>query len=135
MEYTNIIAAVPAGEHFDASAVNEGVWMSVAHLNSIEAVMATFNTQLDDQALQAQQAVEANGTLTDALNTANATIEERNAEIASLQQQIADLKAAPAAPITQTTKEGDEFEKLQVQESEITREARLLREKRDGKKL
>ena len=36
MEYTNIVSLVPEGEHFDASAINEGVWISQAHLDAIE---------------------------------------------------------------------------------------------------
>jgi chromosome segregation ATPase len=36
MEYTQIKALVPEGEHFDTTAINEGVWLSEGHLNKLE---------------------------------------------------------------------------------------------------
>lgn len=134
MEYTNIIAAVPTGEHFDASAVNEGVWMSEAHLASIEATLAanteavaSIKSQFDSEALARQQAETA-------LVAANDSNVEKDNTIAAQAVEIAALKAAPAATITNTSKEKDDLgDGKVVEESEVTKEARKLRAMRDGK--
>ena len=134
MEYTNIIAAVPEGEHFDASAVNEGVWISEAHLVSLESTLEQNNTdktafadQISSAALRAQQAEEQ-------VAAANNVISERDATIAAQAAEIAALKAAPAAPITATVKEKDDTGITAAAESDITKEANRLRSIRDGKK-
>lgn len=109
MEYTNIISLVPQGEHFDTAAVNEGVWLSQGHLDSIEnnlvanaSVVTGLTSQRDEQALQAQQA-------TAELATANQTIADRDATIASQQAQIDELKKGPATAAQQTTKDADDL--------------------------
>jgi hypothetical protein len=61
MPYTRIISLVPDGEHFDASAIGEGVWLSTGHLNSIES------------------SLEQNGA---AFETSEATIKTLNEEMA-----------------------------------------------------
>lgn len=135
MEFNNLVALVPQGEHFDQSAIiNEGVFLSLGHVNNIEAALGA-----SAEAIAAAQAnVDASQLLVseanEALNNANVTIGERDATIAELNQQIATLKAAPAAPITTTAKEKDEVEGKQVVESDITKEANRLRALRDGKK-
>lgn len=134
MEYTNIIAAVPQGESFDPTAVNEGVWVSQAHLNNIETVMAngaaanaTLKTQFDSAVLRAEQA-ETN------VDTSAATIEALNATIAEKDAEIATLKAAAAATVQKTTKENDDLgDGKATVESEITKEAQKLRAIRDAK--
>jgi len=133
MEFNHIIALVPEGEYFDASAVNEGVWVSTAHLNNIEASLANAGTLvqqandqvtatlalLDDAALASQQQADV--------------IAAKDETIASLTAEIATMKQQPAAPITQTVKEKDEKDIKVVEESEITKEARRLREMRKRK--
>lgn len=134
MEYPNIIAAVPQDEHFDASAVNEGVWMSEAHLGSIETTLAanteaiaSIKSQFDSEALARQQAETA-------LAAANDSNAEKDNTIAAQAAEIAALKEGPAATITTTTKEKDDLgDGKVVQESETTKEARRLRAMRDGK--
>lgn len=78
MKYPKVKDLVPAGEHFDESAiVNEGGFLSVAHLDAIEnqltesgTAYATLQTQLDE--------ANANGT------TLQTTIEGLNTEISGL---------------------------------------------------
>lgn len=134
MDYKNIISAVPEGEHFDATAINEGVWMSQAHLNSIETAMAGYATDLQGAINNTATSIQINEEVGVLLIAANATIAERDATIEALNGQIATLKAAPAAPITQTAKDIDEQGNTVVFESETTKQARQLRELRDGKK-
>lgn len=136
MQFNNIVALVPEGEHFDESAiVNEGVFLSLGHVQNIEnainghaAAIATATANTEAAQVLASEANEA-------LTTANNTIVERDATIADLNAQIATLKAAPAATMQQTGKEKDEIpEGGQAFESEITKEANRLRALRDGKK-
>lgn len=121
MEYTQVISLVPNGEHFDATAVNEGVWLSQGHLDAIEGqlqahaatiaghdeVVNGLNQQLQDQALQAQQAVSD-------LETANGTISTQTTRIQELEAEVARLQKAPAGGFTSTVKELDEVGKQET---------------------
>lgn len=83
MKYTHIQALVPKEEHFDESGIiNEGGFLSVAHLSNIEQTLATTSPALE----QANAAIE----------THVATIEELNGIIASMQTGL-DTTAASAA--------------------------------------
>lgn len=134
MEYNNIISLVPQGEHFDASAINEGVWVSQAHLDAIEntlagnaASIATGKEEFDalnGSTAQLKTDLEASAKTIDALNS---TIADKDAEIER-------LKAAAAGQMKQTSKENDKLDDGAVAESDVTKEARRLREIRDGKK-
>lgn len=127
MEFNHIISLVPDGEHFDASAVNEGVWVSTGHLQNIETALATAAQEVEAANLNVQQGVEAVNTANAAVEAANALVAEKDQQISSLQAEIESIKAAPAAPITQTIKEKDDKEEKPVFVSEITREAERLR--------
>ena len=126
MEYTQIISLVPEGEYFDASAINEGVYLSVAHLNAIEAQLALSAGNIE----AAMQEVSAANS---ALDTANLTVQQQASIIAALETQVAELKQTPAAPVSATTKEADDFAGAVVFESAVTKEARRLREMRRKK--
>lgn len=134
MEYANVIAAVPAGESFDASAVNEGVWLSVAHLDNVEAALAGNASYVAESQATIAALTATGAELVTSNSAAAQTIAERDATIAAQAAEIATLKAAPAGNMQQTSKEKDDLGNDQVQESETTREARKLREMRDGKK-
>lgn len=83
MTYKHIQNLVPQTEHFDESGIiNEGGFLSVAHLNNIEQTLATTSPALE----QANAAIEAHV----------ATIEELNSTIASMQTGL-DTTAASAA--------------------------------------
>ena len=126
MEHTQIISLVPQGEYFDASAINEGVYLSVAHLDAIEAslAMSAGNIEAATEEVSAANA---------AVDAAKQTIEQQAATIADLKAQVETLKQTPAAPVSATTKEGDDFAGAVVFESEVTKEARRLREMRRKK--
>lgn len=114
MEYTNITSLVPEGEQFDSTAVNEGVWVTERHLQNVENRLLDNVTEiaasqeqingltekLEDQALQAQQAVSE-------LATANETIATKDTEIARLNARITALENETPDP-AQTKKDVDE---------------------------
>jgi hypothetical protein len=133
MEYTNIISLVPQGEHFDPTAMNEGVWLTETHIGAIEnklASGATASTAMADAAVaQANEIVS----LTDQLNASRQVITERDATIAAQAAEIAKLKAGPAAEPKTTKKEGDDLNGPATEEvSEITIQAAKLRAMRDN---
>jgi hypothetical protein len=134
MEYTHIAAAVPQGEHFDATAINEGVWLSQAHLMNVENILAANAATIaaNESAAQDQQAtITANA---DAIAAANQTIADRDASITTLQTEVANLKAAAAHPLHTTTTEADNLhDSTKIPVSEVTMEANRLRAIRDGK--
>ena len=131
MEYPQIISLVPEGEHFDASAVNEGVWLSVGHINSIEGGITALQQAVATNKVDLDARTSELATASQNLSAANATITERDATIAAQATEIANLKAAAAkSPATTTTTE-DPNEGTEVEESDITKEAKKLREMRD----
>lgn len=139
MEYTNIIAAVPEGEHFDATAVNEGVWMSKGHLESIENVLASnagrvseLESQLGSTATKHTDEIQGlNGQLT----TAQETITAHEKTISDLQTELATLKQGAAGAFSNTNKQNDDLhdKNAVVEVSEVTKEAQRLHAMRTGK--
>jgi chromosome segregation ATPase len=89
MKYAQIQALVPTAEHFDESGIiNEGGFLSVAHLNNIEQTLATNAPALE----QANATIEAHV----------ATIEEKETAITTMQANIdkaTTLSATQAATI------------------------------------
>lgn len=140
MELTNIIAAVPAGEHFDATAVNEGVWMSKGHLESIENVLAVNASRVSE--LENQISADATRHTEDAqalgaqLATAQGTITAHEQTIADLKAEVATLKNGAASQFSNTSKQTDDLheENAAAAESDTTKEARKLISMRGGKK-
>lgn len=100
MEIPKIIALVPAGEHFDQSAIiNEGGFLSVAHIGAIENALGEDNAEALAQANEqittltserdaAQSSLDAT---TEQLNTANETITARDARIVELEAEVAEF--------------------------------------------
>lgn len=127
MEYNNIISLVPDGEHFDASAINEGVWLSQAHLDAIENSFVASAAAIENAAAEVALANDNVAAANVNIETANTTLAEREATIEALQAEVATLKAGPAAPIQQTAKDKDEQPAPPVYESEVTKEANRLR--------
>lgn len=106
--YEKIATLVPEAEAFDSTAVNEGVWLTEAHLGNIETslanadtVAATLQTQLD---AEKQAVTDAQAAVT----TAQETITAKDAEIETLKGEVATLKARPAADFKESGKEKDE---------------------------
>lgn len=141
MEYPQLSSFVPAGEHFDSTAINEGVYLTVGHVDAIEAALAGKEAVVLDLNSRITLAEAATQTAQDALATANATIsantiaiEERDATIASRDAEIVKLKAGPAGSMASTERAADDLnDGGVVVESATTKEAKRLRELRDKK--
>ena len=96
MEYTHIINLVPQGEHFDPSAVNEGVWVTETHLGAIENSLisnATGTSAIQEASNEKDQQIQS---LTDQLNGQKQIVTDRDATIAAQAIEIANLKAGAA---------------------------------------
>lgn len=131
MEYSQLSALVPQGEHFDASAVNEGVWLSQGHLQNVENVLSANASALqaakDEGAQQLAAAVQQNETAVNDANakvtaaetaqaaaeaslaTANDTIAARDTRITQLETELAEARKGPATEFETTTREKDEL--------------------------
>lgn len=135
MEYPQITSLVPEGEHFDASAINEGIYFTAGHVNSIEAALEVNATTLA-AAQQEKQALEtANGNFQTTIAGLNETIQQKDEAMAALQAENAELKKKPASEFSETSKEKDDHGSgVQPYVSEATKEANRLRAIRDGKK-
>jgi len=111
MEYPRITALVPQGEHFDSTAMNEGIWLTVAHVDSIEnslesvngnvATLTTERDNLQQQLNQARQDAQTNAT------QAQSDLQARDQEITNLKTEIATLKKGPASEFQNTSREED----------------------------
>src|SRR5688500_1860631 len=118
MELTRIIALVPENEHFDATALNEGIWLTVGHVSNIENALST---QAASQAEVTSQRDNIQQQLTDAQaasQTATVThqqeIAQRDQQIATLNAEIANLKKSPAGEFQNTNRGQDEFVPAEV---------------------
>jgi uncharacterized coiled-coil protein SlyX len=114
MEYPLVSALVPEGENFDSSAVNEGVWVTQAHLVGIENALTENNSAIANHASELQalggQVTSTNEALTAAnasLATANETVAAKDQEIATLQAKITELENKTEDP-KQSSKPKDE---------------------------
>ena len=92
MKYPKIVAQVPAGEHFDDSAVNEGVWLTVAHLNNIEGA---FDSITGSEEKVGELTVQIDGLVDTAVKDA-ATIRTQSARIVELEATVEKLEAKPS---------------------------------------
>ena len=107
MEYPRITALVPNGEHFDSTAVNEGIWLTTGHFSAIEiALEASINCaasltserdNLQQQLTQVQQDAQT------AAANSQKSLDDRDRQISNLQTENAKLKAGPAGEFSQTT--------------------------------
>ena len=96
MKYPQLSAVVPQGEHFDDSVVNEGVWLTAAHLNNIEAALST-NAELDTtmNSAIATMTGQIDGLVDTAVKDA-ATIRTQSARIVELEATVEKLEAKPS---------------------------------------
>lgn len=98
MKYPKVSGAANAAEEFEV--LNEGTWLTEEHLQNLEAVLA-------ENELATQQGRELLTNAEAELASANGIIAEREATIASLQAEIAELKKNPATPFEDKGKGGD----------------------------
>lgn len=99
MKFPKISAAVPEGEHFDESAVNEGVWLSEKHLNSIENVLSVSEKNISETAASLETANASIVTLTEELSVEKGNVSRLTAEKETAEQKIIDQAAAHTSVI------------------------------------
>jgi len=103
-----IAALAPEGEEFKPEAVvNEGIWMTEAHLTAVENKLSADAAALVQAGEDLAAANTAKTTAENDLAAANQTIEANNTRIQELEAENAKLKGTPAAEITQTTTNED----------------------------
>ena len=98
-----IAALVPQGEEFKPEAVNEGVWLTEAHLTGIEGALAGNAAAATKAANELSAANTAKTTAEASLATANNSIAENKTTIANLEAEILRLKGSAAATFQATT--------------------------------
>jgi len=111
-----------------------GFLLEEAQLNNIEAAFAANENTVADLTGKVTTAEAAQATAETNLSTATQTIADRDATIVAKDEEIARLKAGPAADMTVTSKEKDALVEGAAAESEVTKEANKLRALRDGAK-
>lgn len=106
--YEKIKALAPEGEAFDATAVNEGVWLTENHLANIETSLLNADTlQVQTQTLLDAEKQTSSDRLK-ALEVAAVDFAEKSKQVETLQSEVATLKAKPAGSFTETAKDKDE---------------------------
>jgi len=126
MKYPNVSALVPEGEHFDESAVNEGVWLTAAHLNHIEQSLGANNSAVAQLETQLQAANNTAAQLHEQLNArpTQESLDAANATIATLQEQVKTLgkqssgKGTSLTPVGQEKTEGGEGKVITLNDAE-----------------
>lgn len=134
--YEKITALVPDGEHFDSSAINEGVYLTEGHVANIEVELKNNAAAI---AQHDATVTDLNGKLNTAnqqLETSNQQLTAKDTEITALKNEVAELKKKPAADFTQTSKEKDDHGGGEVKEvSEVTRQANAKRKEMGLKEI
>lgn len=113
MKYPKIQSLVPAGEFFDESAIiNEGGYLSVNHLNAIEANIANkeaaYNASCNILQLELDNAKEQLQSLTTSEKKLQETIAEQKTTITALNAQVTELSKVPSGTGSSTIVTGDE---------------------------
>ncbi len=130
MKYAQIQALVPTGEHFDESGIiNEGGFLSVAHLDNIEHTLSTNSPALEQANATIEQhiaTIEARDATIVELQAANDAAAEKATEqaatIATLQAQVATLSKRPSSRSgTSTVTAEDEQHEDKKKSSELPR--------------
>ena len=102
-----IAALAPKEETFSAEVVNEGVWMTEAHLTAVETELSANASAIKKAGEDLIAANAAKTTAEEALTAANATITANAIEITALKAEVAKLKKDPAEKVTTTIKAED----------------------------
>lgn len=100
MEFPQLTALVPSGEHHDFTALNEGIWLSAGHIANIENALATAATN-------ATTATTATVDLQQQLQTANDSLTAANTRISELEGEVSGLKKQPHGSFQATTSTQD----------------------------
>lgn len=96
MKYPFINSLVPEGEHFDETAVGEGIWLSATHLNAMEqnlANSAALNNANAETITALQTDIQAKD---DIIVGHEVTIVANNTRIAELEAENAKMGSQPS---------------------------------------
>lgn len=131
--YEQLTALVPEGEHFDASAINEGIYLTEGHLANIETALlnnagavSAIQQQLDEATSQRDTAQQSVAGLNESISTKDARIQE-------LEAQVVELQKKPAGTFSEKKKDEEDHGGGNPDEKYMTsydREAAQLRELR-----
>lgn len=92
MKYPQLQSLIPAGEHFDESAIiNEGGYLSINHLAAIEERLANNQAAFDAVKLDLDNQKALVDSLTEKQNTSAQKITDQANKIAELNDQVAEL--------------------------------------------
>lgn len=127
--YEKIAALVPEGEHFDATAINEGVFLTESHLANIEVSLKNADALAGQMQQQLDTEKQTATDLQKQLDTANESITAKDTELQTLQAEVDSLKQRmPAGDFKEPGKEKDEHGGGEVKVlDEITQEANKKR--------
>lgn len=98
LELAAIAALAPKEEDFSAEVVNEGVWMTEAHLNAIENKLTTDAAAAKKAGEDLAAATTAKEKAEGELKTANETIATQKTEIENLKAENKKLKEPAKDP-------------------------------------
>lgn len=94
MKFPKLTALAPIGESFDETALNEGIWVTGAHLESVEAALAGSDTilgevqiKLETATAQVTEGATKVTALEESAGTAATTITTQAARIAELEAE------------------------------------------------
>lgn len=128
MKFPNVTAQVPKDEHFDGSAVNEGIWLSAGHVNNVENALATSAANNTTQQARIDELTNQLTAANTSLSDAQTNLQTANTKIGDLQTEVKTLKEQPAGAIAQTGKEGtDESGNGTKHVHSVTKQANELR--------
>lgn len=102
-----VAALAPKEETFSAELVNEGVWVTEAHLQGIENQLSSNAAAIKKAGEDLTAANTAKEQAEAAAKTAKETVAARDAEIVTLKAEVEKLKKEPAGSITETTVDAD----------------------------
>lgn len=94
MKFPKLTALAPAGENFDETALNEGIWVTGSHLESVEAALAgsdialqEVQTNLEAATAQVTESATKVTALEESAGSAATTIATQTARIAELEAE------------------------------------------------
>lgn len=126
MKYSKITSLVPAGEFFDESAVDEGVYLTTTHLQALEDALSKPNEA--DAALQAKldeatTQVTTLQTQMQGMHTAEA-MAAKDARITALEAEVSELgkgasgNGTPVAAGNEVIETGNSNKKVTINDAE-----------------
>lgn len=100
MKYPKIESLVPEKEFFDASAVGDGVWLTVGHLNGIESALENAESNTASALVSLEQNLNEVNASSDALKVeleaAKETVVEKDSTITTQAAKIVELETKVA---------------------------------------